>query len=67
MTDDVFTAADAYLFVIANWTLYFGIGLAANSRIAASLARVAAHPSVYEALGAEGVGRVDLSLIPPLP
>jgi hypothetical protein len=53
--------------VIANWTLDFSIGLAANPRIAAFLARVAAHPSVYETLGAEGVAGVDLSLIPSLP
>lgn len=64
---DTFTAADAYLFVIANWALFFGVGLGAAPRVIAFLARVAARRSVREALDAEGVGRVDLSLIPPLP
>ena len=43
LTGDVFTAADAYLFVIASWTHYFGIPLDPYPRTAALL-RLACPP-----------------------
>ena len=65
LTGATFTAADAYLFVIASWTRYFGIPIDPFPRIDALLRLVADRPSVQEALHAEGHGRV--SLPDPLP
>jgi glutathione S-transferase len=49
-----FTAADAYLFVILNWTGMHGIDLARWPGLTAYQQRVAARPRVLETLGAEG-------------
>ncbi len=52
---DQFTVADAYLFVVANWTGPTGIGLDAWPKIAAFQQRVAAREAVQAALKAEGL------------
>jgi glutathione S-transferase len=50
-----FTAADAYCYVIVNWSNLLGIGLKAYPALAAYLQRVAARPKVREVLVAEGL------------
>jgi len=52
---ETFTPADAYLFVVANWTAPTGISLDKYPRLAAFLERVAARPKVKEAMKAEGL------------
>ncbi len=58
LTGDTFTAADAYLFVIASWTRFYGIALDTHPKLAAFLRRVGARASVRAALHAEGRGMV---------
>lgn len=60
LTGDMFTAADAYLFVIASWALFFELDLSELPALRAFLARVGQRPSVQEALAAEGQGLVRL-------
>jgi glutathione S-transferase len=50
-----FTVADAYLFVLLNWTKFQSIDLAKWPNLAAFQARVGARPKVQEALQAEGL------------
>ena len=50
-----FTVADAYLFVVVNWTGPTGIGLDSWPNVAAFQGRVAARKAVQEALKAEGL------------
>jgi glutathione S-transferase len=50
-----FTVADAYLFVLLNWTRFQSIDLAKWSNLAAFHKRVGARPKVKEALEAEGL------------
>jgi glutathione S-transferase len=50
-----FTVADAYLFVLLNWTKPTGIDLARWPELAAFHARVGARPKVQEALRTEGL------------
>jgi glutathione S-transferase len=50
-----FTVADAYLFVLLNWTKVQNIDLARWPNLAAFQARVGARPKVQEALQAEGL------------
>jgi glutathione S-transferase len=50
-----FTVADAYLFVLLNWTKFQGIDLAKWPSLAALHKRVGARPKVQEALQAEGL------------
>src|SRR5512145_1677885 len=50
-----FTVADAYLFVLLNWTKFQGIDLAKWPNLAAFHKRVGARPKVKEALEAEGL------------
>jgi len=50
-----FTVADAYLFVILNWTRFAGVDLDRWPVLAAYHARVAARPKVREAMVAEGL------------
>ena len=55
LTGNDFTIADAYAFVVINWTNFVGIDLAKWPAIQAFQARVAARPKVQEALVAEGL------------
>ena len=50
-----FTVADAYLFVLLNWTRPTQIDLSEWSNLGAYHKRVAARPKVKEALQAEGL------------
>lgn len=55
LTGEQFTIADAYLFVILNWTRIHDIDLARWPGLTAYVARVAERPAVQEALRAEGL------------
>lgn len=55
LTGETFTAADAYLFVVLNWTKLTGFDLDVYPRLVAFRARVAARPKVLETLKAEGL------------
>ncbi|MBS7664303.1 glutathione transferase GstA [Pseudomonas lalucatii] len=55
LTGEVFTAADAYLFVVAGWAPHLGLHLAACVELQDFLKRVAARPAVQAALKAEGL------------
>jgi len=55
LTGDTFTIADAYLFVVANWSNFVGIDLGRWPALKAFQDRVAARPKVQEALAAEGL------------
>ena len=50
-----FSVADAYLFVVCNWTGYVGIDLKKWPALAAHSARVGARPAVQAAMKAEGL------------
>jgi glutathione S-transferase len=52
---DTFTVADAYLFTVAGWGKHVGVDIAPLTHLSAYLARVAARPSVQEAMKAEGL------------
>mgnify|MGYP000940892237 CR=1 FL=1 len=52
-----FSVADAYLFVLQNWTAFVGIDLKAWPHLAAFQGRIAARPKVREALVAEGLAK----------
>lgn len=67
LTGEIFTAADAYLFVIASWTRFYGIALDAYPRLAAFLRLVGARHSVEAALRAEGHGMISLEDPTPAP
>jgi glutathione S-transferase len=55
ITGDQFTAADAYLFTILNWTKGLNIDLGKWPNIKAFRSRVAERPKVQETLQAEGL------------
>jgi len=55
LTGDQFTIADAYLFVVANWSNFVGIDLNRWPALKAFQDRVAARPKVQEAMEAEGL------------
>jgi glutathione S-transferase len=55
VTGKQFTVADAYLFVLLNWTKFQAIDLAKWPNLQAFQARVGARPKVQEALQAEGL------------
>ncbi|HZD20212.1 MAG TPA: glutathione transferase GstA [Burkholderiales bacterium] len=55
LTGKTFTVADAYLFVLTNWTKPTQIDLAKWPNIQAFNKRVAARPKVKEAMQAEGL------------
>jgi glutathione S-transferase len=57
LTGNDFTIADAYAFVVINWTSFIGVDLAKWPAIQAFQARVAARPKVQEALVAEGLAK----------
>ena len=50
-----FSAADAYLYTVLNWTKHFAIDLAKWPAIKSFMERVAARPSAQEAAKAEGL------------
>jgi len=52
---DHFTAADAYLFTVLNWTGGLKIDVSKWPNIQAYIARIAARPKVQEAMKAEGL------------
>jgi glutathione S-transferase len=55
LTGDTFTAADAYLFVVTNWTRLVHLEIGDLAHLAAFMARVASRPAVREAMRAEGL------------
>jgi glutathione S-transferase len=55
LTGNAFTIADAYLFVILNWSGGVGIDLAKWPAVKQYYDRVAARPQVQEAMTAEGL------------
>jgi glutathione S-transferase len=57
LTGDNFTVADAYLFTVINWTYFLNIDLGRWPALKDFHARVAARPSVQEALEAEGLNK----------
>ena len=52
---DTFTAADAYLFVVASWSKHVGVDISDLAHLGAFLTRVGARPAVLEALRDEGL------------
>lgn len=52
---DHFTVADAYFFVVMNWSNIVGFDLAPFPRIKGYLARIAVRPAVQAAMKAEGL------------
>jgi glutathione S-transferase len=52
---DDFTAADAYLFTVANWAGFVQMDISDCPDLQAFQGRVAARPSVQAALKAEGL------------
>lgn len=55
LTGDAFTVADAYLFVVTNWTSKVGIDISDLKNLQAFQGRVAARPAVQAALKEEGL------------
>lgn len=55
LTGKHFTAADAYLFVVARWSLFVKLDISALTHLNAFLSRVGARPKVIEVLKAEGL------------
>lgn len=58
LTGDSFTAADAYLFVIAGWAYYFQFDVAGLPQLERFLGDVHQRPAVQAAMQAEGKGLV---------
>ncbi len=52
---DSFTVADAYAFVVLNWTKFVGISLGAWPKTQGYVARVAARPAAVKAMVTEGL------------
>ena len=55
LTGDDFTVADAYLFVVTNWTKYVGLDISEYTPLTQFLQRVASRPAVLAALKEEGL------------
>lgn len=60
LTGEQFTAADAYLFPVLSWALFFKLDLSDFPGIRAFLKKVGTRPSVAAALAAEGPGFVSI-------
>jgi glutathione S-transferase len=58
LTGATFTAADAYLFVIASWAIFFDFDFSAMPHLHSYLAGIGKRSSVQSALAAEGAGLV---------
>ena len=52
---DTFTVADCYLFTVLNWGSWVKIDLSRWPNVAEYMKRIAARPTVQEALKAEGL------------
>jgi glutathione S-transferase len=52
---DVFSVADAYLFVVLNWANFIGVSLDQWPEVAHYFARLAARPAFQSAMRAEGL------------
>lgn len=52
---DAFSVADPYLFTVANWANFTGLGLGERPNLKAYVARMAERPSVKAAMKAEGL------------
>lgn len=50
-----FTVADAYMFTVSNWGQYVGVEVSGFPNLVAYRARIAARPTVQEAMKAEGL------------
>ena len=57
LTGSDFTAADAYLFVVTNWSTHVKLDLSDLAPLQAFVQRVAARPAVQTALQAEGLAK----------
>lgn len=55
LTGADFTAADAYLFVVAGWSKYVGLDISGLANLQRFLTTVSQRPAVREALKAEGL------------
>jgi glutathione S-transferase len=55
LTDEGFTAADAYLFVVLGWARFVKLDIAGLVHLQAFMSRVGARPAVREAMRAEGL------------
>ncbi len=55
LTGETFTAADAYLWTILNWTKFANIDLAPYPNVEKFMANVAARPAVLKSLKEEGL------------
>lgn len=55
LTGDAFTVADAYLFVVANWSKFVQLDISDLAHLQAFMARVAQRPAVRAAMQAEGL------------
>ncbi|HEX8166187.1 MAG TPA: glutathione transferase GstA [Beijerinckiaceae bacterium] len=55
LTGERFTAADAYLFTVVNWTSFHKIDLSPYPNLKAFMDRVAARPAVRQAMQEEGL------------
>lgn len=55
LVESKFTVADAYMFVVMNWSNFVGIDLDKWPNIAIYVAHIAARPSTKEAMLAEGL------------
>ncbi|AXB80377.1 glutathione transferase GstA [Novosphingobium sp. P6W] len=61
LTGDTFTAADAYLFVIASWSLFFQFDLSQMPNLRSYLSTIGKRASVLAAFAAEGPGLVQVA------